>query len=204
MDTSNLSEENFNFDFGSKGMLEIKFIGRGGLGAKSAGEILALTASEVGFFVQAFPEYGAERMGAPVKSFVRISDQPIYVHSYVTNPDIVVLLDKTLTKVLDVTEGMDENSILIVNSEACDFKEELKDFRGKIYFVDASGISLKLLNHNFPNTPLLGAVAKVAKVFPVRIINQYVEKKFKNKLSDELVEKNKQTVLEAYKETKLC
>ncbi len=186
-------------------MLELKFIGRGGLGAKSAGEILSFVAAEEGFYVQAFPEYGAERMGAPVKSFVRISDKPIYVHSYVTNPDVVVLLDKTLMHAFDVTEGMNENSVLIVNSESCDFKDKLNpNFKGKIYFVDASGISLRTIGKNFPNTPMLGSVAKVFDIFPVRLINKFVEEKFEKKLNPESVEKNKQAVLEAYKETKLC
>ncbi len=192
-------------NFGEKGMLELKFIGRGGLGAKSAGEVLAEVASELGFYIQAFPEYGAERMGAPVKAFVRVSESPIQIHSYVTNPDVVVLLDKTLLDVFDVTEGMSDEGILIVNSETCDFKDSInQNFKGKIYYVDASGISLKTIGKNFPNSPLLGSVARAVDIFPVKLINKFIEEKFKSKLSEELIEKNKESVIMAYKETKLC
>ncbi len=196
--------DNFNIDFGKKGMLELKFIGRGGLGAKSAGEILAEVASELGFYIQAFPEYGAERMGAPVKSFIRISDKPIYIHSYVTNPDVIVLLDKTLFRSLNVTEGSDKKTKLIVNSESCDFKEKLTDFKGEIYYVNASGISLNTVGKNYPNIPMLGSVASLFEIFPLRLINKFVEKKFEKKLDKEIIEKNKETVKLAYQNTKRC
>ena len=194
--------ENFVSD---KGILEFKFIGRGGLGAKSAGEILADVASELGFFIQAFPEYGAERMGAPVMSFVRISNREIQIHSSVVNPDVVVLLDKTLLDVFDVTEGMSDNGILIVNSESNDFKSSINpEFKGRIFFVDASGIALRIIGKNVPNTPLLGAVAKVIPIFPLELINRFVEEKFKLKLSKEVIEKNKEAVKTAFDEVKEC
>ena len=200
-----MSSNTTDINFGDKGMLELKFIGRGGLGAKSAGEVLAEVASELGFYIQAFPEYGAERMGAPVKAFVRISDKPIQIHSYVTNPDVVVILDKTLLDVFDVTEGMTDKGILIINSESCDFKDSINpNFKGKVYYIDASGISLKTIGRNFPNTPMLGSVAKAADIFPVKLINKFIEEKFKLKLNKDLIEKNKETVKIAYSETKLC
>ncbi|MGB9748548.1 MAG: 2-oxoacid:acceptor oxidoreductase family protein [Candidatus Woesearchaeota archaeon] len=188
--------------FGKKGVLEIKFIGRGGLGAKSAGEILATVAFESGFFIQAFPEYGAERTGAPVKSFVRISNKEIRVHTPITNPDVVVLLDPTLIESIDVTEGLSNQGIIIVNSKDENFKQELNNFKGRIFFVDASGIALKTIGKNIPNTPMLGAIAKVIPAFKIDLIKEVIVDEFKTRLSEEAIKKNQDAFEIAYNETK--
>ncbi|MGC8929448.1 MAG: 2-oxoacid:acceptor oxidoreductase family protein [Candidatus Woesearchaeota archaeon] len=188
--------------FGKKGVLEIKFIGRGGLGAKSAGEILATVAFESGFFIQAFPEYGAERTGAPVKSFVRISNKEIRVHTPITNPDVVVLLDPTLIESIDVTEGLSNQGIIIVNSKDENFKQELNNFKGRIFFVDASGIALKTIGKNIPNTPMLGAIAKVIPAFKIDLIKEVIVNEFKTRLSEEAIKKNQDAFEIAYNETK--
>ncbi|MEM2121274.1 MAG: 2-oxoacid:acceptor oxidoreductase family protein [Candidatus Woesearchaeota archaeon] len=188
--------------FGKKGVLEIKFIGRGGLGAKSAGEILATVAFKSNFFIQAFPEYGAERTGAPVKSFVRISNKEIRTHTSITNPDVVVVLDPTLIESINVTEGLTKDGILIVNYREPDLRAKLKDFKGRIFSVDASGIALRTIGKNIPNTPMLGAIARVVPIFDIQVIKEVVVEEFKTKLSEELIKKNQEAVEIAYKETK--
>jgi pyruvate ferredoxin oxidoreductase gamma subunit len=188
--------------FGNKGVLEIKFIGRGGLGAKSAGEILATVAFKSGFYIQAFPEYGAERTGAPVKSFVRISNREIRTHTSITNPDVVVVLDQTLTESINVTEGLSNEGIMILNAKDENFKEKIDNFKGRIFFVDASGIALKTIGRNIPNTPVLGAIARVFPIFKLDVIKDAMEEEFKMKLSKDLIEKNKEAVEIAYNETR--
>jgi pyruvate ferredoxin oxidoreductase gamma subunit len=188
--------------FGKKGILELKFLGRGGLGAKSAGEILATVAFKSGFFIQAFPEYGAERTGAPVKSFVRISNKEIRIHTSITNPDVVVLLDPTLMDSIKITEGLSSQGILIVNSKDEGFKNKLNDFKGRIFVVDASGIALKTIGKNIPNTPMLGAIARVFPIFKTDVIKEVIKEEFKTRLSEELIKKNQDAVDIAYNETK--
>jgi pyruvate ferredoxin oxidoreductase gamma subunit len=141
---------------------EIRFHGRGGQGGVTAAEMLARAAFKEGKWVQSFPFFGAERRGAPVRAFARISDEPILIRSQVYNPDYVVVLDSTLLQVIDVTEGMKKDGIIIVNTTKK--PEELTGLRKfKVATVDATGIALelKLIVAGLPvlNTPMLGAFA---------------------------------------------
>ena len=145
----------------SKDIFEIRFHGRGGQGAKTAAALLAEAAIEAGKYVQSFPEYGAERQGAPVKAYTRISDKPIYLHSGVTNPNVVVVFDQTLLKSIPVTEGLDDKGLLIINTnQKIDEIKKIVNFKGKIIIIDAVKIALEELGRAVTNTAMLGAVEK--------------------------------------------
>jgi pyruvate ferredoxin oxidoreductase gamma subunit len=188
----------------SKEMLEIRWHGRGGQGAVTASKVFADSALAEGKQIQAFPEYGSERQGAPVKSFTRISDQPIMVHSQVTNPDIVVVLDPTLLKSVDVCDGLSEDGKLLVNSTETPqtLRAKLKIKGRKIYTVDATGISLKHIGKAIPNTPMIGALVKATGIIEIEGVVEDFQEKFKGKFRDDVVAGNVNSILEAYKEVK--
>lgn len=179
-------------------MIEIKIIGRGGQGGKSAAAVLANVALNEGKYVQSFPDYGAERQGAPVFAYTRISDTPIRIHSGVTNPNIVAVIDQTLLS-LPVTDGMDEQGILVINTSHTpqEVRKKIKNYKGKIFTVDATGISIKYLGKNIPNTPMLGAINTAAKLFEQSLIEEELVGKFKRKLSQDILDKNINALKEA-------
>jgi len=184
-----------------KDLTELVFFGRGGQGAKTAADILAEAALERGKFIQAFSEYGPERQGAPVKAFTRISNKPIRLHCGITNPDVVIVIDPTLVKSENVTEGLDKNGILIVNT--ADSKESIQKhtkFKGKIYTVDATKISLEILGRNIPNTPILGAIVKITNLVSLAAIKEKIHHKLGHKLGEQIVNSNIKAVERAYQE----
>ena len=145
---------------------EIRWHGRGGQGAKTAALLLADVASKTGKYVQGFPEYGPERMGAPITAFNRISEVPIRVHSNIYTPDLVVVVDETLLHTVEVTAGLKADGAVIVNtamSEA-EVRPLLGGYQGRIYTVDARKISMECLGKYFPNSPMLAAAVAVSKV----------------------------------------
>lgn len=146
--------------------IEIRWHGRGGQGAKTAALLLADVCFKTGAYVQGFPEYGPERMGAPITAFNRISDREIRVHSNIYNPDLVVVVDETLLKSVDVTAGLNEDGAIIVNTDksASDVKPLLNGYKGSIYTVDARKISVEALGKYFPNSPMLAAAVAVSHV----------------------------------------
>jgi len=145
-----------------KETIEIRWHGRGGQGAVTASKLLAQAALREGKYFQGLPDYGAERMGAPIRAYTRISTTPIKPYCQVTEPDVVVVLDPTLLGIIDVTEGLKSDGTLIVNSTLPPAQiRSLLSYRGKLYIVDATGISTEALGRNLPNTPMLGAVARV-------------------------------------------
>ena len=141
---------------------EIRWHGRGGQGAKTAALLLADVAFKTGKYVQGFPEYGPERMGAPITAFNRISENPIRVHSNIYTPDLVVVVDETL----DVTAGLKEEGAVLVNTSMTEgeVRTLLKGWQGKIYTIDARKISLECLGKYFPNSPMLAAAVAVSGV----------------------------------------
>lgn len=146
--------------------LEIRWHGRGGQGAKTAALLLADVAFKTGKYVQGFPEYGPERMGAPITAYNRISNNVIRVHSNIYTPDLVVVVDETLLDAVNVTAGLKENGSIIVNTDK-DKKEilpKLKGYKGNVYTVDARKISVDALGKYFPNSPMLAAAVAVSKV----------------------------------------
>ncbi|MBQ7942724.1 MAG: 2-oxoacid:acceptor oxidoreductase family protein [Lachnospiraceae bacterium] len=146
--------------------VEIRWHGRGGQGAKTAALLLADVAFKTGKYVQGFPEYGPERMGAPITAYNRISAEPITVHSNIYNPDYVVVVDETLLESIHVTNGLKKEGAIIVNTErsADEIKPLLRGYEGAVYTVDAKKISIEALGKNFPNSPMLAATVAVSKV----------------------------------------
>ena len=149
-----------------KNTIEIRWHGRGGQGAKTAALLLADVAFKAGKFVQGFPEYGPERMGAPITAYNRISTEPMTVHSNIYDPDYVVVVDDGLLESTDVTHGLKENGAVIINTEK---KKEallplLHDYKGAVYTLDAKAISTQALGKNYPNSPMLAAVVAVSGI----------------------------------------
>ena len=149
-----------------KKTVEIRWHGRGGQGAKTACLLLAGVAFNSGKYVQGFPEYGPERMGAPITAYNRISDTPNRVHSNIYEPDFVVVVDETLLHTVDVTKGLKENGAIIINSTRSpqEVRKQLGGYKGRVCVVDAGGISVRTLGKDFPNTPMLAAAVKVSQV----------------------------------------
>jgi 2-oxoacid:acceptor oxidoreductase gamma subunit (pyruvate/2-ketoisovalerate family) len=183
-----------------KDITEVRWHGRGGQGAWTASELLARTALCEGKYIQSFPEFGPERMGAPVTAFTRISTEPIRLHCAVYEPDIVVVLDPTLLKVVPVASGVGENGIFIINSadESAKVRESLKTEKGKLWTIPATQIALKILGMPITNTAMLGTVARATSVVSLGSI----EKTVKGRFRPDLAEKNFAVIKEAYQEAK--
>lgn len=170
----------------SNSMIEIRWHGRGGQGAKTASLLLAEAAFDTGKFIQGFPEYGPERMGAPITAYNRISDERCPIHSNIYEPDFVVVVDETLIDVVDVTAGLKEDGAIIINSQKSpkEIAGKLKGYKGGIYTIDARKISMATLGKYFPNTPMLAAVVKVAKIMDEETFVEAMDSSFKHKFAN--------------------
>ena len=188
----------------SKDIFEIRFHGRGGQGAKTAAALLAEAAMEQGKYVQSFPEYGAERQGAPVKAFTRISDKKIYSHAGVTNPNVVVVVDQTLIKSIPVTEGLDDDGLLIVNTnQGVDDIKKMIGFNGKIIVIDAVKIALEELGKPVTNTAMLGTIEKATNIVDYEQLKEHMHNHFVRELGKDIADKNVNCFVRAYNETKI-
>jgi len=187
-------------------LLEIRWLGRGGQGAKTAALLFADAAVETGKYIQAFPEYGPERMGAPVFAFNRISDKPILQHCGIKEPNIVVVLDPTLMESIDVIEGLAKDGTVLVNTQktAEEIKKQLKITSQKVYVVDASKISKEILKRDIPNTPMLGALIKVSKLLEFKPMLESVEARLHHKFPTrpDVVDGNIKAIKKAHEEVK--
>lgn len=176
------------------GLIEIRWHGRGGQGAKTASLLLADAAFNTGKYIQGFPEYGPERMGAPITAYNRISNKPITIHSNIYEPDYVVVVDDTLLDSVDVTAGLKETGAIVINTtkESEEIKEQLKGYKGKVYKIDARKISEEALGRYFPNTPMLAAIVKVSKVMTDEELLNDMQGSFKHKFAKkpEVIEGN--------------
>ena len=184
-----------------KNMIEIRWHGRGGQGAKTACLLLADAAFSSGKYVQGFPEYGPERMGAPITAYNRISDTPCTIHSNIYEPDFVVVVDETLLSCTDVTAGLDRQGAVIINSERHpeEFRPYLNGWQGRIYTLDAHKVSMHTLGKNFPNTPMLAAAVKVSCVVePAKFLSD-MEASFQHKFASKphVIEGNMRALAEA-------
>lgn len=187
-----------------KNGIEIRWHGRGGQGAKTAALLLADVAFKTGCNVQGFPEYGPERMGAPITAFNRISSEVIRVHSNIYTPDFVVVVDETLLDSVDVTAGLKKEGAIIINTpkKKEDIEQHLNGYEGGVYTVDARKISMETLGKNFPNSPMLAATVAVSKVMPreafIREMRTSYEHKFAKK--PEVIDGNMQALERAFDE----
>ena len=187
-------------------MIEIRWHGRGGQGAKTASLLLADAAFNTGKYIQGFPEYGPERMGAPITAYNRISTTPIRVHSNVYEPDYVVVVDDTLLSAVDVTSGLKEDGAILINTTKTidEIKPLLKGYNGSVYTIDARKISVDALGRYFPNTPMLAAIVKVTGIMTDEEFINDMQSSFKHKFAKkpEVIPGNMQAVEVALKEVK--
>jgi pyruvate ferredoxin oxidoreductase gamma subunit len=186
--------------------IEIRWHGRGGQGAKTAALLLADVAFNTGMHVQGFPEYGPERMGAPITAYNRIGQSPIRVHSNIYNPDYVVVVDETLLHAVDVTKGLKADGGIIINTDKS--KEEiiplLKGYEGAVYTIDAREVSMATLGKYFPNSPMLASIVKVAEIMDQDIFLEQMEASYKHKFAKkpEVIEGNMNALRMAFAEVK--
>ena len=168
-----------------KDIVEIRWHGRGGQGAKTASLLLADAAFNTGKYVQGFPEYGPERMGAPITAYNRISAERSTVHSNIYEPDYVVVVDETLLSAVDVTAGLKKEGAIVINSSKspAELRPLLKGYEGKVCTIDAGKISEEELGKNFPNTPMLAAIVKVSGVIGEEEFIKDMEGSFKHKFA---------------------
>lgn len=183
-----------------KDIIEFRWHGRGGQGAWTASELLARTALKEGKYIQSFPEFGPERMGAPVAAFTRISEKPIRIHCAVYEPDVVIVLDPTLLKAVPVASGLVDDGTIIVNStESPDnVRKQLNSDKGTLWVIPATEIALNILGLPITNTALLGTVAKATNIVSLDTIEQTVKDRFRT----DLAEKNFAVIKKAYQEAK--
>ncbi len=181
-------------------MVEVRFHGRGGQGVVTASRLLAEAALLEGKRVQSFPTFGAEREGAPIKAFTRISENNIRIRSQIYNPDIVVVLDPTVLRAERVTDGLKEYGWLIVNTlkDPATLKKEL-EVKGGVATVDATGIALDVLGAPRVNAPMLGALAKATQLVKLDSLVSIIKSSFSGRVAD----MNVKAVERAYQEVKL-
>ena len=187
-------------------MIEIRWHGRGGQGAKTASLLLADAAFNTGKYIQGFPEYGPERMGAPITAYNRISETPITIHSNIYEPDYVVVVDDTLLESVDVTSGLKETgAIVIKTTKSAEYlKKALKEYSGEVYTIDARKISEEALGRYFPNTPMLAAIVKVSKIMTDDELLEDMKGSFKHKFAKkpEVIDGNMKALEMALQEVK--
>jgi len=181
-------------------MIEIKCIGRGGQGAVTFSQILAIAAFEEGYpVVQAMPTFGVERRGAPSFSFTRLSKEMCFgIRSQIYAPDMVVVLDPSLIKEINVTEGLKKKGIVIINTNQDPKKLGIRNF--EVHSADASTIALKLFKKDIVNTAMLGAFAAATKLVSLESLYKGIEQRFA--ANKNLIELNKKAVKEVYDKLK--
>ena len=190
-----------------KKLTEIRWHGRGGQGAKTASLLLADVAFSTGLYIQGFPEYGPERMGAPITAYNRLCNEPLRVHSNIDYPDYVAVVDETLLASVDVTAGLKKEGAIVINTAKN--PEEvlplLKGYEGKVYTIDAAKISLATIGKNIPNTPMLAAVVKASGVMGEEEFLGNMEASLRHKFATkpEVIESNMEALRVSLKEVKL-
>lgn len=189
-----------------KDVVEFRWHGRGGQGAKTAALLLADVAFKTGKYVQGFPEYGPERMGAPITAYNRIGDSEIRVHSNIYHPNFVVVVDEGLLESVDVAKGIKDGGAVVVNSSRTpeEVRNEIRDFDGKVYTIDAKKVSVTCLGKYFPNTPMLAAAVKISGVMEKDEFLKEMEASFMHKFASkpEVIEGNMNALKMAFEEVK--
>ncbi len=183
-------------------LIEIRWHGRGGQGVVTAGKLLAETALGTGQYFQAFPDYGPERMGAPIRAFTRLSPQPITLHSQIDTPNVVLVLDPTLLGTVPVTEGLKEDGTLIVNTamSPAEVRQATGLQTGQVCTVDASHIAIDEMGRDITNTPMLGAFARATGIFDIEVLAEQLRAWFGKKIAANAVEANVRAMRRAAEE----
>lgn len=189
-------------------LTEIRWHGRGGQGAKTAALLLADVAFQAGKHVQGFPEYGPERMGAPITAYDRISDKEIRAHSNIYEPDYVAVVDDTLLQSVDVTAGLKPEGAILINTQkpAEEILPLLKGYDGDVYLLDAHDVCMKTLGKYFPNTPMLAAMVKISQVMETEGFLREMEGSLQHKFArkPEVLDGNLKALRLALEEVKKC
>lgn len=187
-------------------MVEIRWHGRGGQGAKTACLLLADAAFSSGKYVQGFPEYGPERSGAPITAYNRISNSRCTIHSNIYEPDYVVVVDEGLIGCVDVTAGLKADGAIIINSKKSpeEIRPLLRGYTGRVCTIDANAISREILGKAFPNTPMLAATVKVSGVVEVEKFKADMEESFHHKFATkpQVIAGNMQVLTRSMEEVK--
>ena len=174
--------------------IEIRWHGRAGQGVVTAGELLAETAMEEGKYFQAFPDYGPERMGAPVKSYTRISDQPVEMHCQILEPDVVVVVNPNLIGIVDLVEGLRDGGHVLINTpdspDEIRKKLQLVGRPVKVWTVDATRIGMETLGRDIPSTIMLGLVVRATGLIQMDSLTRRVKQKLGKKLRSHIVQAN--------------
>lgn len=181
-------------------MIEIRFHGRGGQGAVTSAELVALAAISLGKYAQSMPSFGPERRGAPVQAFLRVSDKPIRVRAEVTKPDIIVILDDGLVHIMDVIHGLKKNGLVVINTKHSE--KEIRDamkYKGRLAMADALTIALDTLKVPITNTTMIGSLIKASSIVPFESIIPQIEHRFNPKLA----ERNILALKRAFEETNI-
>ncbi|GBD99498.1 pyruvate synthase subunit PorC [bacterium BMS3Abin07] len=185
--------------------IEIRWHGRGGQGTVTAAKVLADACLSTGKNVQAFPEYGPERAGAPLRAYNRISSKELRLHCPVLKPNIVIIADPTLIETINVVEGAPDNAIIVVNTakEPSETREKIGlKASQKIYTVDATKISLETIGRALPNASLLGALVKVSGIVPLDILLEDIKRSFGKKFSEKIITGNLDAAKRGYEEVR--
>lgn len=186
-------------------MVEIRWHGRGGQGTITAAKLLADACLSGGRQVQAFPEYGPERAGAPLRAYNRISDNELRMHCPVLNPNVVAVVDATLLDAMNLAEGATDDAVFVVNTikDPKEIREKLKAKASqKVYTIDASKISLDTIGRPMPNTPMMGAVAKATGVLALNVLLDEVKAGFGKKFAQKIIDANLTAVTRGFEEVK--
>jgi pyruvate ferredoxin oxidoreductase gamma subunit len=188
----------------AKNTYEIRWHARGGQGAKTAAALVAEVALVEGKYSQGFPEYGPERMGAPIRGFTRIGDSPIRIHSAVYYPDAVVVLDDSLLETVDVAENLSSDGVVVINTSQSpeDVKKKLSNQGKGVFLLNASQISLDEIGRDIPNTPMIGALVKAAECVKLDTVLEDTKKKLGKKFAEKVVQGNIKAVQRGYEEVK--
>jgi pyruvate ferredoxin oxidoreductase gamma subunit len=188
-------------------LTEIRWHARAGQGAVTAAKVVAETALAADQYLQAMPEYGPERMGAPIKAFTRISSDPIEIHCNIENPDVVIVLDDSLLDIVDVAEGLTDEGVIIINT--CTPPDAIRSVlsipaTARIACVDASGIALDTIKRDIPNTPMVGALIKVAGIIDMDTFKGLLAKNLSKKFGQEMIDANWASVDRAFEEVSVA
>jgi pyruvate ferredoxin oxidoreductase gamma subunit len=183
-------------------LTEIRWHGRGGQGAVTAAKMVAELALGEGRYFQAFPEYGPERSGAPIVAFTRVSDSPIQVYSGVEHPQIVVVLDSSLMKIVDVTKGAPDDAIVLVNSERspAQIRKDTGFTGNRLFTIAATRIAVETIKRPIPNTPMVGALTRITGLFDIDDVVTFLREDFGKKFPPKVVEGNIAAITRSYEE----
>jgi pyruvate ferredoxin oxidoreductase gamma subunit len=170
-------------------MEEIRFHGRGGQGVVTSANLLAIAAFKEGKYCQAFPFFGTERRGAPVVSFARIDTEFIRTREQIYNPNYVVVLDSTLLDVIDVTEGLKDDGIIVINTN----KEVNLKTKARVKTIDATAIALEIIGKPFVNTPMIGALVGATHIVKLDSVIEAIKETFPEEVAKKNIEAVKKT-----------